>query len=314
LDLSFNHAVIYSNKGTVPVPDIARSLLATEHLATEYLPRLLERLFEGLTVQALEVELRHVQHESPLTEKYLFKLAVVFQERLEKYITALGDKTGFAILKDNRELLSLLIILLVLYGAQYASKLVSPDKPAVHIEGNNNSVLVAAGDVIGIPPAQLQQIISEVLASHRDQKAVASNAVDIVAPAKREPGAIISTISETPGGAVMIDRSAITEVPDRATLESLEPDEWTETLESVTINIRATDRDHAKSGWAVMIPSVSERRIRMQIVPGIDLDQLARHEEVRGDVIVSYRRQQDGTARATGAHLYRLHQPEKPGS
>jgi hypothetical protein len=80
------------------------------------------------------------------------------------------------------------------------------------------------------------------------------------------------------GGALAIDglgtlsSGSIAAIPNHDELDVVEDEEFSETLEDVAIYIRATDLDHARSGWAGVIEVDGEqRRVRMVIVPGIDL-------------------------------------------
>jgi hypothetical protein len=284
VDLTFDHAVLYSNRDTVPVGEIARSLLATES-AVKHLPQLLEALFEGLRVQGVHVELRRVEHESPLLERYVLKLLCEFQDDLTHAIAGIDKRRQDVIrwMKEHLKLVSRLIMVLLLYGAQEAYRIVRPDQPPpINIEGNNNVVITAAGNEVGVPPEELREIVREVVSSHRDRRDLAKSAVDFVAPAKRESGTTITTMtSSSDAGTITITRETIGEVPDPIMFEKVEPDEWTDVLENTLVKIVATDREHAKSGWAIRVPALDDKRLRLQLVPGIDLQALERFPRSR---------------------------------
>jgi hypothetical protein len=98
----------------------------------------------------------------------------------------------------------------------------------------------------------------------------------------------------------------------------MDDEELSETRENVDIYIRAIDLDHARSGWAGVITLGNEqRRVRMVIVPGIDLNELkatADRGPIKGDVTIFYKRGRDGEWRPYVMHLYRVRTAEAPGA
>jgi len=305
MELTFEHEIVFSTKGRVPVTDIVRSLTATAN-ASMYVPLILSRIFPDLTVDNIEIELHRVEHQSPLLEKYVIKVTAAFQHSIEQFMEKTGQSLGLDILQKNKKLISYFIVVVLFYGAIEAAKMVWADKPTVHIEGNNNIVLMETGKACGLTAQEIKEAVAEALKEVRTKR-LARDAVNFFAPAKSEPG-----VSVTASQDIVISSGTVSEIPDPATFEAMDADEWSDHFENVEIDIRVIDRDKGDKGWKAKIPSIGDNRIRLTIVPGIDLaalDAVSANGPIQGDVIVEFRRNPDGSDRPIAAHLYRVHGP-----
>ena len=91
-----------------------------------------------------------------------------------------------------------------------------------------------------------------------------------------------------------------------------EPDETLDDFEGVELEIRATDLDSLKRGWAARLPSISDRRMPLQIDGGVDTSKLAGGKAVKGDVTVVFRRE-EGKNVPRRAYLRKLTTRENDG-
>ncbi|WP_049780147.1 hypothetical protein [Aromatoleum aromaticum] len=74
----------------------------------------------------------------------------------------------------------------------------------------------------------------------------------------------------------------------------VEPDETSERLLDVDLQIRATNLDHPTRGWAALIPGRVDRRVRMELDDGVSPRDVAGRFQVRADVTVHYKRPPSG--------------------
>src|SRR3546814_9943611 len=122
--------------------------------------------------------------------------------------------------------------------------------------------------MLGMSAEEVRKICEGTL-TVQDRRRVARNAVDSVAPARREPGA---SIEMTVG---VISDAAVRETPSPELMEQVQPAEVIVKLRAAEVQIRALDLDSGRRGWAAVIPDLSSRRVSLRVVPGIDLEQLA---------------------------------------
>ncbi|MFT5240764.1 MAG: hypothetical protein ACI9OU_001050 [Candidatus Promineifilaceae bacterium] len=67
-----------------------------------------------------------------------------------------------------------------------------------------------------------------------------------------------------------------------------------ENRENVEIHLRAIDLDRARTGWAAVLPSISDSRTKLQIDAIIDLEELKGKTIVTGDVTLVWVVKDDG--------------------
>ncbi|NJO23198.1 MAG: hypothetical protein HC868_09935 [Sphingomonadales bacterium] len=100
----------------------------------------------------------------------------------------------------------------------------------------------------------------------------------------------------------------IEEVPLASEITESKPEDETEPLMNVTIELHAQDMDRRKLGWAGIIPAISPDRLRMQIYPTIDPNEIYMKASLKGDVILVSRPQPDGSFKPYLFHLVKLHE------
>lgn len=308
MNIDFTHRVCYMGNDNTSVRDVARSLLATD-AALEPLPKILENLHPGLIVTLIEIRLHRLLQESPLREEFNGSISAKFQAGLEDLVDDIGRMTGIDYLSRRKRAISSLVILLILVGALYVWNKQDGTPAPASLMGDYNTVIALVSEDLGRTPEQIEAVLARVL-TDRDRRALARDAADFAAPARK-------------GGAVDIEGvgrlsdDTILAIPDHQDIDVIEDEEFHQTKENIEIQIRATDLDHARSGWAGMIHADgTQRRVRMVIVPGIDLDSLKEKADagpVRGDVDLFYKRDRRGDWYPYVMHLYRIHEPPSEG-
>lgn len=302
MELAFDHNVVFNTRSEVPLADIARSLVATD-MIVKRLPAVLENLFPGLRVERIEIDLKKAEAGS-LIEDFVLKIIGDFQKDIEDFLAGKGARPGVEVLERYKILISYIIIILLLVGAEHAISLVKPDEKAIHIEGDRNVVVNVAGDMLQMPPEKVMEAVEGAI-KEKERRRLAKEAVDFFAPAKIEPG-----VAVTSGKDIVITPDAVKQIPTRTQIEDLDDEEFRLTLQNVEVDIRVIDRDQGDKGWKAVIPELGKRRIRLTVVPTIDLPDLvakATKGPVRADVIVDVVRMADGEERPILIHLFAVH-------
>lgn len=289
MQIYFTHQVRYLNEHEAALRAIAQSLVANEDVLRR-IPKVLNCLYPGLNVDGIELVLYKILQMSPLREEFRGSFYAQFQSSIEDVIAATGRISGIDALEKNNRALSSLIMLLIIFGAAYYWSRDSGQEPPLVINGNFNTILAVASDNLGRDPEEIQRALERAL-SDRDRRALLRDAADFAAPARG--GGDVSV-----DGVGTLSSETILAIPDHEQIDILEDEEFSETIENVEIHIRATDLDQARRGWAALINLGNEqKRVRMVIVPGIDLHALttkAHSGPVKADVELFHRRGRDG--------------------
>lgn len=286
MEITSSHQIYYSNKELLPLSDVAESLMALEKLIKQS-PQTIEKFFPGLKIYNVEVYLKELQSGS-LWEDIVIKFIFGSQERFDEVISNTREKIGLKFLIDHPKLLSAILLALLLTGG-YKALTANPEsdqKSIQNIQINNNIVINAGAELSDMPPDQFKLIIDE---SVEKNNAIVKNAIKFVKPAKRDPSAKI-TFDNSPD--LSINPEAVSAMPGY--LDDEVPEETLEEYQSIEVIIRATDLDHKRTGWGAVIPSISDRRTRLQLDPTIDTETLIEKRIVKGDVTVVFRYTEEG--------------------
>ena len=283
----------YTNRIPLEVEDVADSLLAFKALI-ERTPDLLIRLFPTISIQSVSLTVERVAAGSLLED-----LAVKFiwgnQERLDADIESARQTLQIQELIKNPVFLSTLIFSLIAAGSLYVlnkSNATEPQKAPVVAMQNN--ILLIGSQISGIN----QQVIgSAAEAVVQANPQLARDAIRAVAPAKREEGA---TVSAGKDSEVTVSAEAVRAIP--TVVQNEEVVESIEDLFNVEVQIRATDLDSTRRGWAAVVPALGDRRIKVHLDIGVQPGKLTAKPAVRADLTVVFKR--DGAGEKVPVLIY----------
>lgn len=292
--LEVAHRVHYSNRDPIPISEIASSLLALERILLRA-PRVLS-LVTDVPIEGAEVFVDDILTGS-LTEDIIVKLFFKDQAGLDAFLLKINEELGKRKVTRN-VLIGALILSLVGAGLYGAAKALGQSDAANSINVNNNVIINIGAEKSGMSAEQLEKI---VLAAISDKKANARDAIEFVRPAKRDAEA---TISLEDSAVLAIPKNVIAKAPHSLTIES-EPSE--KFYPDVDLQVRATNLDSKKSGWAAIIPNLVDRRVKLVLAEGVDPKKAAGKFTVRADVIVHSKPQgQSGESAIYQVTLVRL--------
>lgn len=280
MEITINQQLYYSNKDLVPIKDVAESLLALESIIRQS-PEVLEALFPGTTINSVQVYINELKSDS-IWEDVVIKFIFGSQEKFDEMISGLRDKAGMENIMKNPQLLSSIILVMILTGgAYYLGKDTSakPEQKAT-IEANNNTIINIGAGMLKIEAEEFKAIIEGAI---KDKNKLAKNAAKIVAPAKKDSSASITFNDNTE---LRIEPSTVKAMPLH--IQEPEEEEFIDDYEALEIEVRATDLDSTKRGWAAVAPQLSKKRIRLQLDPTINPEILAEERNITGKATVIF--------------------------
>ncbi|MGL1920480.1 MAG: hypothetical protein OCD03_05605 [Hyphomicrobiales bacterium] len=310
MKIPFQHKLVYgdSAQDKISVTDVANSLIANEQLVLEA-SKLLEKLFPSLEIDRVKVKFKSVSINSPLEETLWLTLYANYQEDLEKDVPVLiEDITGVEIPDKYDTLITILVILIAVYSIKYISKKIfeKDDKqksPSIEISGNYNKVLIESSEITGIDVKDVEKTLINSY-SDKENLSLAKKSLELIAPAKK------SGVGNLSGGGVEISEETIMSAPHDFEFEALEVEEALEEIEDIELVIHANDMDSAKKGWGAHIPSISSRRIRMQISPEIRLSKIYGKRKINGRIILQSKVDKKGEMKPYLIHLLELNEDD----
>lgn len=285
MDARLRHEVLYDFSGRATVSEVAHSLVAQEKLLREAV-QVLEQCFPRLDISSVGVDIKLVAQESPLRTNMALFFAGVYSGEIGEDMPDILETLFSVDVPDSYDsLVSLLVLLIAIYGIDWLYKRMFSDKKGDAIEAERQRLLTQAAQKADIPEDQLDAAIERALGKR--ERAISKTAMDFLQPARRHHADSVSA-----GGAT-ITKPAIEQVPSDIDLADYEPPSDTEELRDVLIRFRAHDLDKNKK-WAATIDEVSSERKPLHLAPDIKPERLFNRMQVRGDVIVTTVRNNEG--------------------
>jgi hypothetical protein len=159
VEASLPHNVEYELEGHPSVAALAQSLLANERLAKEAV-LLLDAYIPGLSIEATAVSVRRISQDSPLRQAFVVAIVAAFQPALEKDVPAIvTDLTGHTLPAQYSSLLTVLVLVIAVYGISKTIELLFPGRKKSELDENYRNLTVVAGDLIQVPPTTIDAAI-----------------------------------------------------------------------------------------------------------------------------------------------------------
>ncbi|MEK8090935.1 hypothetical protein [Thermithiobacillus plumbiphilus] len=280
MELVIHQQIYYSNKNLVPLRDVAESLLALEAVIRQS-PDVLDALFPGTKISSVDVFINELKSDS-IWEDLIVKFVFGSQQKLDELINNIRERVGMDNLVRNPKLLSIVIITMVFAGATYfmlRDKKATPEQKST-IEANNNTIINIGAGLLEFDALEFKALIEGAV---KDKDTLARNAIKVVRPAKRDPDA---SITFNGNSELMITPASIQAMPQ--VIPEPEDEQFVEDFPAIDLEIRATDLDSTKRGWAVVVPELGKNRVRLQIDPSINPEIIAEQRRFKGSVTVIF--------------------------
>lgn len=294
-------AITYDVEDQLPLSDVAESLIAIERVTREIAP-FLSDIISGFEVSAAKIGIKEITQASPLKEIFFISLFFTYQKELETEVPAIIEKlTGLSIADSHDSLITVTILMLLFYGAEYVFNKVNPDKKAIEIKKVLNELQSDLAIELGITEDEVAKVLEEKYGSQK-KRSLGKMAVGFFSPAKKSVNGRIKA------GSRVISRDVIREIPSDDEIEEHDPPQKTTSYQNVEIEIHAQDQDSSKSGWAGIIKKISDKRIKMEIFPPLTPEDIYTKSVIIGDIILVSKLKENGKYIPTHFHLIRLNE------
>lgn len=255
----------------------------------EYALQILEDLIDGFHVESIDVRLKKVTQESPLKELLALAIVVTFQKDLEREVPPVVDALMGANIPDKYDsIVTVLAMIIAIYGISTFFEWLKPAKQPKTLDKDYSTLLQTAGNSLQMQPAQIERAVTKRFSGGM-KPLIQRASLDFLRPAKRARGAKIIAADGS-----YISKEAIAECPGDIDF-AIQEDTDQYPLQGVEIDIRALDKDRKKTGWAAVVKDVTKKRLKMQIYPTIDVKKVIGKERIKGDIIVSNKRDDGGS-------------------
>jgi hypothetical protein len=281
MELVVNQQIYYSNKQIIPIRDIAESLLALEGVI-RHSPKVLEALFPGTTIFSVDIFIKELKSDS-LWEDFIIKFIFGGQTKFDECIESMRERIGMDNIMNKPQLIGAIIAVLILTGGAYylgKDQLVAPEERAA-IEANNNTIINIGAGMLEMSSEEFKILIEGAV---KDKSKLAKDAVRLVQPANKDPEASITFNNNKD----LQIRPETIKVMSRHTNEP-ENTEFIEDFLNIDMELRATDLDSTKRGWAVVVPELSDRRIKLQFDSTVNPEDLYEKRRFKGNISVIFR-------------------------
>lgn len=284
--LYVEYSLKYTNSLPLPVEDVVESLRALRRISRNFLPAALSRLSDA---EVLSAELLVEGFEvGSFKENLILRLLFKDEAALDRFTNAFRTLDVPEMYRNlpwsDRPVLKGLIIGtlvggLIVYGIAWYNEGSGTTEEKALIEASNNQIIAIGSDAFAASPEQIQAIIVAAVGARK--KELAADVAKVVAPAHREEGAAL-VIDE----AVTIPHAVVRTMPTNV---DFQPYEQTTKFHNAVVDIRKTNRDSAVSGWEGKVANVSAARLKLSAGDGVNLTDLAGRLEVRANIAVVYR-------------------------
>ncbi len=286
MEITIGQQLYYSNREWVPVKDIGESLLALESTIQQSVP-ILEKLIPGTQIESVQVFINELKSDS-IYEDLVVKFVFGSQEQLDEFIADSRKKLGMDKLMANPNIYAVLLIAMLLGALAYE---MGKDSGAdaeqkATIEASHNTIINIGAGMTDMQAGDFRALIDGAM---KDKSQVARDAVAIIRPAKRDPQASIRFNGEE---TLSLSSDDVKAAPN--SLKEPEPEELIRDFTDIQLDIRATDLDSGKKGWAAALPDFDDRRVRLQLDPSVKPSELASKRSVRGSVTIVFKTDKKG--------------------
>ncbi len=296
----FAHRVEYSADAQ-SVDDVVATLLAQKKLIEEGAQVLCATA--GIDLDRVDVRVVNIASGSLFTE-LVIQLYTAYQTEIEDVIVEKVEAvTGYDIPEGWEPIVTLAALAVAYFIMRFVYDAVrnrkQNDRPiSTHIEGDYNKVINIIASKVDCSVEELEGALKGRLPRSR-RRSLIKHVSGFLNPARKERGSDINV-----DGFGRIRSEVIAEYPSDSEIELIDESRNVD-LPNVEIEIRATDRDRTKTGWAARVLDHKDfvRRLPMDLYPTVDAERLAKFDRVKADIIMEGEYNDDGMFLPKRIHL-----------
>lgn len=276
--LEFEFSVRYDIQRPVRIADVIDSLNGLSQLLPATLP-ILRRYDRHHAPISVDCRVKSVE-EGSLFNKLLTAFLFDNEEAARQWMRSVKQITGIEFMDKKLPLLSPIIKGIVIFGGiylfnRYASSgdtINADHSNLITLEENATAIIQTGSGVLKISEREFRKQIEKGAKKVSIAKAVCS----FVKPARDNNSAVDISFDDEPCSSVAPDYlaadviSAMPEIRQEGSSELM-----TQVLERAELRIRACDIDYADKGWFAVVPTVSNKRLKLIMGEGVDRSRLA---------------------------------------
>ena len=288
-------SITYETAGITPVQKVIEGLQASEAVASEVV-ELLPSFVKGLTVEASVIGVAKISQESPLRELLVVALVIAHQREVGDFVEPIASKlVGPDMAADHSVVFGLLFSLIAIYGASAARDILMKRFEDHRPRKLLDALVAQVASETGKTEKEVRDILEARFSTPSAFRKIVSKAKAFFAPSHHDGNAPVQI------GQTEISQDVVREIPQSGVNQERDMARY-EPKANVTINLHAMDRDKANTGWAAVIPEVSEKRLKLRLTREVDTSKLWARDTVTGDVVVVEKL----TANGFSPHEYQL--------
>lgn len=289
--LEFEQAYKLTHHGRTTARAAAEALLALERI-TLRTPTAINNMAGHTAILGIDVFVKKLEEGSWLSD-LCFRVFFGTPEREAEFCHWLREKTGIE--KNNvRTLFAITGTAVLAAGATFAVTRYSTgpnasEKANTVLAWNNTIIQIGAGE-LKMSPKEFAAIVERAAGRK------ATNAKDAARLLKSAKDGDEAAMMEIVGHDILNVPPAVVEaMPTPEQIEEAPSDN--EVLHTkADVYLRATDLDSNSRGWAALVPVVADRRLKLELGPGIQPDLLYGQKKLTADVVAVMRAQRGGVS------------------
>ncbi len=294
MEITLFHGIEYDVTEPVAVDDLIKSLAANARLMREA-TTLLSDLVPGLQFETKRISVPELSQGSPLRELMALALVVAYQKDLEVEVPALFEHlTGVHVSESYDTLLTVLVMLIAIYGISKVFETVFPGKGKKEAEDTEDALLDRAASILGIATTTIRIKLGELLIG-RKRRGILLASQQVFAPTRGQNAAIRERNGPVliPAKTVALAQSAAG-LPVDGETEDDKPKTAAEFHRNVRIILHAMDSDSKKRGWAGHVPDLFDERIPMHLEKSVSPTAIFGKTDLRGDILLTREEDEQG--------------------
>jgi hypothetical protein len=271
--------ITYNTNGTTSLTDVIAALSAADLLINDAVT-LLPSVADGAEFSLRSISVRRLSQESPLREIFVAAIYVASQEQLETGVVFAATAAGIPIPTKLESLVTLVVLVVLFYGvgmARDAVRGLTSEGPA---KRKLEALIADLASATGLSNDAVRRVLDAKYSKPGPVRGLISAALGFFRPSHTGGMASIDVGDTHLDSHLVADVPLSSEVSQENDLQRFAP------YVGVTLELHAQDRDKGSTGWAAVPKGISERRVRMRIMPPVLPADIWGKSTVRGDIVL----------------------------
>lgn len=280
-------SIVYETEIPTPVSDVIAALQAADIIARDAIA-LLPSLIDGLRIDDCSLNV-HTLTEGSLREALFLALLYTYQADLAQEVPPMIEGIFNITVSDKYDTIATVVFLVVLfYGAglavDIAKKAFTDSLPRAKL----NELIDVLALETGKPSSDVRKIVEARFQKPAAAKRIVTEAKRFFQPSQKDKNAPVTFDRDRVGS------DTVREVPYTSVNDRVQDFDRYTPYSGVALEIHAMDKDRSATGWAAVVASVSDKRLKMRVMEPLSAGDLFGREKIVGDVVIVSKLTSDG--------------------